>query len=118
MLAELKTNKKIATATHNILAYRYMYITDNYRESDCFLLHTLPLSLGCMMNVEECLFRTVMMMEKLLQGEGSFIYYRLINYVVVNLNKKLLYYYISPVIKIIDHGCQKCDGGCHKMVRW
>ena len=25
VLAELKTNKKIATATHNILAYRYMY---------------------------------------------------------------------------------------------
>ena len=61
------------------------------------------------MNIEECLFRTVMMMEKQLQGEGSFISdYRLINYVVVNLNK---YIYISPIIKIIYHGCQKCDGG-------
>jgi hypothetical protein len=32
------------------------------------------------MNVDECFFKTAMMMEKQLQGEGSFIYYRLINY--------------------------------------
>ena len=123
MLAELKTNKKIATATHNILAYRYYTIgtcsyytllitTENH---ECFLgtylvkclsnlqdlqIHTIaimtfPLTLGCMMNVEECLFRTVMMMEKQLQGEGSFIYYRLINYCS---NECVPVIAISPII--------------------
>ena len=49
-----------------------------------------------MMNIEECLFKTVMMMEKLLQGEGSFIFYRLINY----SSNECIKFYKMPVIAI------------------
>ena len=64
-----------------------------------------------MMNVEGCFFRTVMMMEKQLQGEDSFIYYRLINHCS---NEFVNHCFL---IVLVDYGCQKCDGGCHKMVR-
>jgi hypothetical protein len=50
-----------------------------------------------MMSVEECFFKTVMMMEKQLQGEDSFIYCRLINYCSNEHNIN-----ISPIIKIMD----------------
>ena len=47
------------------------------------MLKILGMSLGCMMILEECFIRTVTMTEKLLQGEGYFIYYRLINFKIL-----------------------------------
>ena len=70
-----------------------------------------------MTTVEECFIRTVMMMVKQLQGAGSFICCRLINFLLYHLTLTVLTTQTVSSLNLIDHGCQKCDGGCHKMVR-
>ena len=75
------------------------------------------------MNVKEYFNRTVMMMERQLQGEDSFIYYRLINYYSIICNNECINHLALSLscqytAYHVDHGCQKRDGGCHKMVRW